>query len=146
MHTFAFGPFRLEPAERRLLRGGEPIALTPKAFDTLLALVERAGRAVTKDELFQQVWPDAAVEEGTLAQNVFTLRRALGDDTRYIETVPKIGYRFVEPVTREEAGPAAIARERPRAGWSVRVAALAAAAALLAGALVYWWPGRRAGV
>src|SRR3981081_3386983 len=102
MHIFSFGPFRLEPGEHRLLRDGEPVALTPKAFETLLALGKRAGRVVTKDELFQQVWPDAIVEEGTLAQNVFTLRRALGDDTRYIETVPKVGYRFVEPVTRED--------------------------------------------
>src|SRR5882672_3887111 len=100
MHTFSFGPFRLDPDERRLLRAGEPVALTPKAFDTLVALVERAGRVVTKDELFGQVWPDAIVEEGTLAQNVFTLRRALGDETRYIETVPKTGYRFIQPVAR----------------------------------------------
>src|SRR5882762_5268066 len=146
MHTFSFGPFRLEPGERRLLRDGEPVALTPKAFDTLVALVERAGRVVTKDELFQLVWPDATVEEGTLAQNVFTLRRALGDDTRYIETVPKIGYRFIEPVAREEAESTAVARDRPRGGWPVRVAALVAAAVLLAGTLLYWWPGRRARV
>ncbi|MBI3644893.1 MAG: winged helix-turn-helix domain-containing protein [Acidobacteriales bacterium] len=75
--------------------------LTPKAFQTLLVLVENQGRLVEKDELLKKVWPDTFVEEATLAQNVFTLRKQLGDDrsdAQYIETVPKRGYRFVAPV------------------------------------------------
>lgn len=102
--VYEFGPFRLEPAERRLRRGGSPVPLTPKAFDTLLALVGSAGRAMSKAELMQRVWPDANVEEATLAQNIFALRKALAD-ARCIETVPKFGYRFVPPV-REVHTPA----------------------------------------
>jgi TolB-like protein/Tfp pilus assembly protein PilF len=99
-----FGPFRLEPAERQLRRDGKPLPLTPKAFDTLLVLVENAGRAVGKDELMEKVWPGTSVEEATLAQNIFALRKALAG-AQHIETVPKFGYRFVTPV-REVAAPA----------------------------------------
>ena len=98
---YEFGPFRLEPAERRLRLNGQLVQLTPKAFDTLLVLVSNHGHAVGKDELTQKVWPDAVVEEATLAQNISTLRRVLGEDTsgqQYIETVSKHGYRFVAPV------------------------------------------------
>ena len=104
--AFAFGPFRLEPAEGRLTRGEEVVALRPKVFDTLLVLVRNAGRLVEKDELMAQVWPDAVVEEGNLAHNVSTIRRALGGgkvDQSFIETVPKRGYRFVAEVTAEGA-------------------------------------------
>src|SRR4249920_3706181 len=96
--VYAFGPFRLEVGERRLLRDGQPVALTRKVLDTLRILVERAGRLVTKDELMQAIWPDAIVEENNLNQNVSALRRALGEHTggeRFIETVPAVGYRFV---------------------------------------------------
>jgi TolB-like protein/Tfp pilus assembly protein PilF len=103
MKVYEFGPFRLEPAERRLRRDGTLMPLTPKALDTLVALVEHAGRAVGKDELMEKIWPDTTVAEATLAQNVFALRKALGE-TPYIETVPKFGYRFVGTV-----------RELPRA-------------------------------
>jgi DNA-binding winged helix-turn-helix (wHTH) protein len=99
--VYEFGPFRLEPAERQLRRADQPVPLTPKAFDTLQALVARAGRAVRKDELMAAVWPDANVGEATLAQNIFALRKVLGE--RAIETVPKFGYRFVTAV-RELAG------------------------------------------
>jgi len=98
---FEFGPFRLDAGERRLLQNGRPIPLTPKAFQTLLVLVQNQGRVVEKEELLRKVWPDTFVEEATLAQNVFTLRKQLGDDRSeavYIETVPKRGYRFVAPV------------------------------------------------
>jgi Tol biopolymer transport system component/DNA-binding winged helix-turn-helix (wHTH) protein len=94
---YSFGPFRLDCAERTLLRGPEPVALTPKAFDTLCVLVENSGRLVTKDQLLDKIWPETYVEEKTLAQNIFTLRKALGTDAEgrnYIETVPKRGYRF----------------------------------------------------
>ncbi|HLE62428.1 MAG TPA: winged helix-turn-helix domain-containing protein, partial [Pyrinomonadaceae bacterium] len=99
--VYEFGPFRLDPAERLLTREGTPVSLTPKAFETLLVLVERNGHLVEKDELMRQVWPDTFVEELGLARNVSSLRRALGEgptDNRYIETVPKCGYRFVAPV------------------------------------------------
>jgi Tol biopolymer transport system component/DNA-binding winged helix-turn-helix (wHTH) protein len=100
--SYAFGPYRLLPSERLLLRDGEPVALAPKAFDTLVALVRRAGRLADKEELLKEIWPDAFVEESNLTQNVFALRRALGpakSDKPYIETVPKRGYRFVAAVT-----------------------------------------------
>src|SRR5215471_10590455 len=98
---YEFGKFRLDAAEHLLLRDGKPIQLTPKAFQTLLVLVRNGGRLVEKDELMRQVWADAFVEEANLARNIWVLRRALGDDEdehRYIETVPKLGYRFVAPV------------------------------------------------
>jgi eukaryotic-like serine/threonine-protein kinase len=100
--SYEFGPFRLEPATRRLLREGEALPLTPKAFDTLLLLVQNYERVVEKEEVLRRVWPDAVVEESNLAQNVFTLRKALGDTpegARFIATVPRRGYRFVAPVT-----------------------------------------------
>jgi Tol biopolymer transport system component/DNA-binding winged helix-turn-helix (wHTH) protein len=100
-HLYEFGKFRLDAAEHLLLRDGKPIQLTPKAFQTLLVLVRQGGRLVEKDELMKQVWGDAFVEEANLARNIWALRRALGDDEgehRYIETVPKLGYRFVAPI------------------------------------------------
>lgn len=100
-HLYEFGPFRLETAERTLLRDGHPVSLPPKVFDTLLLLVQRRGHVVEKDELMQKLWPDTFVEESNLTQNVFTLRRVLGeahDEHPYIETVPKRGYRFVADV------------------------------------------------
>lgn len=105
--VYEFGSFCLNPVRRVLLRAGDPVPLTPKAFETLLALVRRSGRVVVKEELLEEVWPDTFVEEATLAQNVFTLRKALGhgqSGQQYIETIPKYGYRFVAEVTvrREE--------------------------------------------
>src|ERR1043166_4768030 len=98
-HFYEFGPYRVDPAERRLLRGDAPLPLTPKAFETLLALVENAGRGLDKDELLRRVWPDTFVEEGSLMRNISVLRKVLGDeDGRYIETMPKRGYRFVAPI------------------------------------------------
>ncbi|HEV2912476.1 MAG TPA: tetratricopeptide repeat protein [Pyrinomonadaceae bacterium] len=101
IQIYEFGEFRLDATERRLLRGNQLISLTPKAFDTLLMLVKRSGHVVEKDEMLKEVWPDTFVEEATLAQNIFTLRKALGqvkDGSLYIETVPKRGYRFVASV------------------------------------------------
>src|SRR5918911_127914 len=98
---YEFGPFRIDAAKRLLLREGEALALTPKAFDTLLALVERAGQLVTKDELMSRLWPDTFVEEGSLTRNISALRKALGEhprEHRYIVTVPGQGYRFVARV------------------------------------------------
>jgi len=98
-HFYKFGPYRIDTVERRLLRGDEPLPLTPKAYDTLLALVENAGHGLEKDELMRRVWPDTFVEESSLARNISVLRKVLGDDDgRYIETLPKRGYRFAAPV------------------------------------------------
>ncbi len=95
---YEFGPFRLEPNERRLLRGDEIVTLTPKAFDTLHLLVRNSGHLLEKDELIRVLWPDTFVEEGSLSNNVFLLRKALGDNPEYIETVPGRGYRFIGSV------------------------------------------------
>ncbi|HXM48070.1 MAG TPA: winged helix-turn-helix domain-containing protein [Pyrinomonadaceae bacterium] len=108
---YDFGPFRLDVAQHMLLREGDPVALTPKAFQTLTVLVRNNGRVVEKDELLRTVWPDANVEEATLAQNIFTLRKILGDEVRggdqYIQTIPKRGYRFIAKVA-EFPGPSPI--------------------------------------
>lgn len=104
---YEFGPFRLDATERLLLRDGEPILLPPKAFDTLLVLVANCGRILKKDDLMKAVWPETLVEENNLSQYVSALRKALGDDPnghRYIETVPRLGFRFVARVI--EAGEA----------------------------------------
>lgn len=98
---YSFNNFTLDLEKRVLLRDGEPVPLTPKAFDTLALLVRRSGHVVSKDELLEEIWADAFVEESTIAQNVFTLRRALGQqhtDRQFIETVPKHGYRFIADV------------------------------------------------
>src|SRR5688572_2544101 len=94
--VYGFGPFVLDVTDRSLKRGGAAISLTPKQFDLLVALVENAGRLVEKDVLLQRVWPDVAVEEGNLTKGVFSLRQVLDRDApaRYIETIPKRGYRF----------------------------------------------------
>ena len=99
--AYRFGPFHLDVRERRLSRGGEVIPLRLKVFDTLLVLVENAGRLVTKQELLDTVWPETTVEENNLNHNVSVLRKALGEKAtgqQYIETVPRVGYRFAAPV------------------------------------------------
>src|SRR5215216_6473483 len=95
---YSFGPYLLDVPRRALLRDGEALALTSKAFDTLLALVRNRDRVVSKDELLQLVWPDAFVSEDSLTQSVSVLRRTLGDRSgqpQFIATVPRRGYRFV---------------------------------------------------
>ncbi|AMY06882.1 Transcriptional regulator HilA [Luteitalea pratensis] len=99
--AYQFGPFQLDVRERRLSRGCEVIPLRLKVFDTLRVLVENAGRLVTKQELLDAVWPETSVEENNLNHNVSVLRKALGDRAtgeHYIETVPRVGYRFVASV------------------------------------------------
>ena len=99
--TYRFGPFHLDVRERRLSRGDEVIPLRLKVFDTLLVLVENAGRLVTKQEMLDTVWPETTVEENNLNHNVSVLRKALGEKAtgqQYIETVPRVGYRFAAPV------------------------------------------------
>ena len=100
-HGYSFGSFFLDPVEKVLLRDGHPVALPPKALETLLALVENRGHVMEKAELLHRVWPDTFVQEATLAQNIFTLRKILGDSPEgphYIETVPRRGYRFIAPI------------------------------------------------
>lgn len=108
---YQFGPFRIDSNERLLRRGAEVIPLAPKAIETLLVLAASGGRVVEKDELIKTVWPDTFIEEGGLARNISSLRKALREDVdsvSYIETIPRRGYRFIAPVseTRDEAAPA----------------------------------------
>src|SRR5262249_29899631 len=100
-HLYEFEPFVLDAGNRLLLKDGATVRLTPKALDTLLVLVQNAVQVVEKEKLLKEVWPDSFVEEGSLSRNIHELRKALGDDSsepRYIETIPKRGYRFVAPV------------------------------------------------
>lgn len=99
--VYEFGPFRLDPYRRVLLRDNCPLPLQPKAFDTLLVLIENRDSVVLKDDMMRILWPDSFVEEGNLSQNIFVLRKTLGDTSsnhRYIVTVPGRGYRFAETV------------------------------------------------
>jgi DNA-binding winged helix-turn-helix (wHTH) protein/Tol biopolymer transport system component len=159
---YEFGPFRLEPAERKLLRDGEAIALTPKVFDMLVMLVRNSGHLLDKDELMRSLWPDSFVEEGNLPNNIFVLRKALGNDHEFIETVPTRGYRFVgavrqlpgtekspselrefaraAPADRRSAGPVSVvvlpAVRRP--GYRLLVIAGTTLVLLAVGAALWW--------
>jgi DNA-binding winged helix-turn-helix (wHTH) protein/tetratricopeptide (TPR) repeat protein len=98
---YEFGPYRMDPNRNLLLRGGEPISLTSKAFEVLLVLVEHGDQAISKDELMQRLWPDTFVEEANLTKHISMVRKALGEtaqDHRYILTLPGRGYRFAEKV------------------------------------------------
>ncbi|HVI06834.1 MAG TPA: winged helix-turn-helix domain-containing protein, partial [Candidatus Binatia bacterium] len=111
---YEFGPFVLDPGERQLRHGASRMELPPRAFDTLQVLVENSGRLLEKDALMLTVWGDTFVEENNLSQVVYLLRKALrdGEDgTRYIETVPKRGYRFTAEVRPVEAGDVRLAPE-----------------------------------
>ena len=106
-HLFEFGPFQLDPANHLLLRQGQPISLPPKAFDTLLLLVQRRGALLEREELLKTVWPDTFVEENNLTHYISMLRKALGEGEAgdsFIETVPKLGYRFVAEVREIQNG------------------------------------------
>src|SRR5664279_3074735 len=117
IQSLNFGPYRIDRDQRLLYRGREIIPLASKVYDTLLALVESGGRVVDKEDLLSRIWQGAFVEEGSLARNVSTLRKILGEaprDHRYIITVPKRGYRFAATLTtfralnQHEAGADAI--------------------------------------
>ncbi len=100
---YEFGKFRVDTNERLLFDGRETISLTPKAFDTLLLLVENSGHVLSKEEIMGRVWAESFVEENNLAQNISILRKTLGEGVggaKFIETVSKRGYRFVAPVAR----------------------------------------------
>lgn len=127
-----FGPFEFDPDQRVLFRDGTPVPLQPKLADLLHALLERRGQVVSRQELLRKVWPDATVEEIGLARNISLLRKALadeGEESRYIETVPKRGYRFL--AEEQPADPAMVRRSARR----LAVAGLALAVL----ALVVWW-------
>ena len=98
--VYQFGPFQLLPSERLLLREENVVELPPKVFDTLVMLVRDSGHVVGKDEIMRAIWPDSFVEESNLTRNISLLRKALNseDPHQYIDTVPKVGYRFVAQV------------------------------------------------
>ena len=144
---YEFGPYRMDPERGLLFRGGEQIALTAKAFETLLILVRNAEQVVTKEELMRPLWPDTFVEEANLTQHISMVRKALGEspqDRRYIVTLPGRGYRFAErvrPVAQDETIPvaqagfgSALAGETARpVAWKPDVARALLAVALLIG-------------
>jgi DNA-binding winged helix-turn-helix (wHTH) protein/Tol biopolymer transport system component len=141
--VYEFGPFRLDPSERLLLRDGQPMALKPKAFDLLVFLVERHGRLVPKHELMEGLWPGTFVEEANLTYTVSILRKALGDQEgdQFVQTVPTRGYRFVASV-HQENGTDSRSREGP-VNWARRptrvfLASTVAIALLLVAAGIGW--------
>src|SRR5215216_8036332 len=106
---FRFDRFRLDPGDRQLRRDDEPVELNARYLDALSLLVREAGRLVTKDRFLDEVWRGVPVTDEALTQCIKTLRRQLGDDAarpRFIETVPKHGYRFIAPLNAGDAGPA----------------------------------------
>src|ERR1044072_407457 len=116
-HNYEFGRVRLKTAERVLLREGELVPLTPKVFDILVTLVEHGGKVVAKDDLMKRVWPNTFVEEGNLTQNIWLLRKALGESpggVQFIETVPRRGYRFVADTSQSWGDKPAPAPEPPQ--------------------------------
>jgi Tol biopolymer transport system component/DNA-binding winged helix-turn-helix (wHTH) protein len=144
--TYEFGPYRQDEATRILTRQEKPVAISPKAFDTLLYLASNSGRTVGREEIIQAVWPNTFVEEGNLNYNISQLRKILGEyapGLPYIQTVPKHGYRFIAPVNRVSpsvpATNAASPRNQPRRGWQLVALASMAAAVIL----VVTLPGRR---
>lgn len=142
---YRFGPYVLEVNERELRREDEPVPLSGKAFDLLVTLVREAGRTITKAELMATLWPDARVEQNSLTQAVFVLRKALGEDTEEggcIRTVPRLGYKLTIPVERDvaasESHNGATAHVMP-GGWKrwAIPAAIAILAGLIAGPLIW---------
>ena len=140
---YEFGSYRLDLAGRVLTRDGHAVALAPKTFELLLLMVQSPGRAVSKQELMRALWPDTFVEEANLSFQISVLRKALGEEgARWIETVPKHGYRFggdvkvipsADPASRPSAEvssvstPARLVTARKREWW---IAAIAAASGL----------------
>ncbi len=136
---YEFGTFRLDAKARRLLRAGEPIAITSKVFDLLLMIVQSGGEVISKDDLIKRLWPDTIVEEHNLTQNISVLRKALGEaptDHRYIVTVPGAGYRFIadvrEIVERESSSTSEVATMNRKAAARSPLLRQAASRAFLA--------------
>src|SRR5258708_3182989 len=136
---YRFGPFQLDLGQRLLLRGGDAVPLTPKAFDTLAVLVARPGRIIDKAELLKLVWPDTFVEENNLTQNISVLRKVFGGGD-YIETIPRRGYRFLMDVADASAPvasepdphqtPLRAPSHRSRSAWAWGLLVMAAVALL----------------
>ena len=151
--NWAFDGFKVMTEMRLLLSGDAPVPLTAKAFDTLVVLIENRDRVVTKDELLQSIWPDVEVEEGNLTQQIFLLRKALGETAqqpRHIVTVPGHGYRFTasvraisnEPaVTALSSNGAASAPTTPRRGVTFIATALVALGVITLG--LSWMPSEK---
>ena len=120
---YEFGPFRMDVRRRVFTRGGHAIPLAPKTFDLLVFLVQSDGRAVSKQELMAALWPGTFVEEANLSFQISALRKALGESgSRWIETLPKHGYRFVATVrvVRAEAdAPVERSRRNRRATFAI---------------------------
>lgn len=159
-HLYGFGAYQLDAEERVLFRDGQPVTLPPKDLETLLVLVERAGHIVEKEQLLDKVWPGVFIEEGNLARHIFNLRQVLGDGadgSKYIETIPRRGYRFVaavQQVSAESGAPAPAPQTYPPAPveveprlerniwlWPLALLAVVAAAVLSAR---HFWPTRNA--
>jgi TolB-like protein/DNA-binding winged helix-turn-helix (wHTH) protein/Tfp pilus assembly protein PilF len=160
-HIYEFGSFRLDTEEKVLMRQGQAVPIPPKDLETLLVLVEQAGHIVQKDELMERVWPGVFIEEGNLSRRVFNLRQVLGDSPdgrKYIETIPRRGYRFIAAVheNAESEGTLQIASqasERPQTAvgrgqkksvwlWSIALTVVLAMAVTLAGR--HSWRSRNA--
>ena len=158
---YEFGPFRVDPEKHKLLRDGHPVAITHKALETLTVLLRHAGEDVTREQLIEELWPDSFVEEANLSQNIFMLRKVLGDtpeDRRFIVTLPGRGYRFagkVNTISAEgETDPAAPAdqpaRDVPHAKGprstkrnpGIRVYMLSIGAAAVAGVVMSFFIGK----
>src|SRR5580700_1849780 len=110
---YEYGSFRLDPVEHRLTRNGIAVPLAPKAFELLLFLVQNQGRLLSKEQIMETLWPGSFVEEANLTVSISVLRKVLGEkegNLRYIETIPKKGYRFIASV-REVQGTSAILLE-----------------------------------
>src|SRR5215510_12784854 len=109
---YEFGPFRLTPNEHRLYRNGEVILLPPKEFDLLLLLVQNPGQVMNRESLIRALWPNTVVEDANLNVHISALRKALAEnqsEQHYIETLPRLGYRFIAPVTEvNETGDVAV--------------------------------------
>ncbi|MGC2329844.1 MAG: winged helix-turn-helix domain-containing protein [Candidatus Acidiferrales bacterium] len=148
---YEFGPFLLDPRKHLLLLDNQPVSLQLKAFETLLVLVRHSEQVVLKDDLMKSVWPDTFVEESNLAQNIFVLRKTLGDTAgrhHYIATIPGRGYRFVARVrvisveqslivqSHERSQVVIEEKKSPRRLW--RPVGVAVMAALLGSGVVYW--------
>lgn len=147
-HIYKFGSFRLDTRERVLESDGLPVSVTPKALDVLVVLVENRGRIVEKDDLIRQVWPDTFVEDNNLAFNISVLRKLFGESSvspRYIETVPRRGYRFVahevQQEDAEEKRPVPDPKPIPRTFrlWSTRTLVVSLLTLVVMGTLIFYF-------
>ena len=132
---YEFGDFRLDPHEKVLWRDGQVANVTPKAIETLLVLVENPGRIISKEEIFRRVWPNSFVEEANLTHHIFRLRKHLGEteETKFIETVPKRGYRFTAKVNNRLTSESLASIPRTKRSFAVLASAGLLAIAVVTG-------------